>query len=230
MNKDANPDAICNTLSHVPLFQSLDPEQLTEIGKTVQDVRLNKGATLFRAGEQSHGFYVVAFGQIKLCITTQAGDEKIVEIIGPRQSFGEAVMFLNRPYPVTASSLSDTWLLKIPRQSVDHLLETDPNYARSMLGGLSQRLHSLVQDVEAYSTRSSAQRVIGYLLQHCPENGTDRVDIALPTSKLVIASRLNLTPETLSRVFQELQRNRLIDVQGRSIEIPNPQLLREFLG
>ena len=76
--------------------------------------------------------------------------------------------------------------------------------ARRMLAGLSMRLHSLIADVESYSLRSSAQRVIGYLLQQAPDDEQGPTEITLPTSKQVIASRLNLTPETLSRIFHDL--------------------------
>lgn len=230
MNKDSTPETISKTLAHIPLFQALSPEQRTEIAGCAQDIRLGKGEVLFRASETPSGFYIVAFGQIKLFITSPGGDEKVVEIITPRQSFGEAVMFLQRPYPVTAVALTDAWLLKIPQQSVDHLLGTDPSFARRMLAGLSLRLHSLVQDVESYSMRSSTQRVIGYLLQQCPDESPEMQEITLPTTKLVIASRLNLTPETLSRAFQELGRQALIVVDGRSIQIPSLKRLREFMG
>lgn len=228
MRKESSPETIVQLLSHAPLFQSLATEQLATIGSQVVEIRQEKGDTLFRAGETPSGFYFVAFGQMKLVVSSPLGDEKVLEIIGPRQSFGEAVMFLQRPYPVTAIALAETWLLKISQQCVDELLATDPSFAKRMLAGLSFRLHSLVQDVESYSMRSSTQRVIGYLLQYCTDDSAS--DIVLPTSKLIIASRLNLTPETLSRVFQELTRNRLIDVQGRSVHIPDPRRLREFIG
>jgi CRP-like cAMP-binding protein len=97
----------------------------------------------------------------------------VVQIVGPRQSFGEAVMFLDLPCPVFAEALVDSLLLHIGSGPVFELLETDPLFARRMLAGLSMRLHSLVQDVETYSLRSSAQRVVGYLLQHCPQNDAE---------------------------------------------------------
>ena len=65
--------------------------------------------------------------------------------------------------------LADTLLLHIAKDAVFKLLETDMSFARALLAGLSMRLHSLISDVESYSLRSSAQRVIGYLLQHCPQ-------------------------------------------------------------
>jgi CRP-like cAMP-binding protein len=72
--------------------------------------------------------------------------------------------------------------------------------------------------------------VVGYLLQHCPQEGECKgsFDISLPTSKQVIASRLNLTPETLSRIFHDLATNGLIAVSGKQITINDVKRLREF--
>ena len=143
-------------------------------------------------------------------------------------------MFMDRPYPVFSESLADSLLLHISRNAVIDLLEQDTSFARHMLGGLSMRLHSLVQDVESYSLRSSTQRVIGFLLQHCDREcegrslAPDAQTFALPTSKQVIASRLNLTPETLSRIFHDLSEAGLITVQGKQITIHDVCRLREF--
>jgi CRP-like cAMP-binding protein len=169
-------------------------------------------------------------GQLKLAFPSVQGNEKVVEILGPRQSFGEAVMFMNRPYPVFAEAIADSLVLQIGSGAVFRLLEGDASFARRLLAGLSIRLHSLVHDVETYSLRSTAQRVIGYLIQHCPEGNGDggAVEIHLSTSKQVIASRLNLTPETLSRVFHDLTERRLLKVSGKVITIPDLARLRQF--
>lgn len=228
MNQESNSETIRKILFHLPLFQTLSPEHLDRIVAGTKEIRLDKGATLFRKGAPALGFHVVVYGQVKLSITSPQGNEKVVELIGPRQSFGEAMMFLSRPYPVTSEALTDSLVLYVSRESVDQLLSEDLSFARSMLAGLSFRLHSLIQDVESYSMRSSTQRVIGYLLQQCPDPADKVMEVSLPTSKLVIASLLNLTPETLSRVFHDLTQNGLIEVEGRMIRIHNPNRLREF--
>lgn len=217
-------------LSRLPLFQELTPDQLAILETACRERRLAKGEMLFQKGDLFKGFYVVVFGQIKLAFPSSQGNEKVMQIIGPRQSFGEAIMFLDRPCPVFAEGLLDSLLLHIASAPVFELLEADPLFARRMLAGLSMRLHSLVQDVETYSLRSSAQRVVGYLLQYCPQEGESRgsFDISLPTSKQVIASRLNLTPETLSRIFHDLASNGLIGVSGKKITINDVKQLREF--
>lgn len=217
-------------LAHLPLFRELSPEQIEQIAAGTREKRAAKGEMLFQKGDKPHGFYVIVFGQVKLAFPSSNGNEKVVEIIGPKQSFGEAVMFMDRPYPVFAETLTDTLLFFIAENALLDLIQRDPSFARRMLAGLSLRLHSLLQDVESYSLRSSTQRVIGFLLQLCDEKegGDGEITIALPTSKQVIASRLNLTPETLSRIFHDLAEAKLIAMQGKKITVHELRRLREF--
>jgi len=217
-------------LTRLPLFQELSPEQIGRIAAKAHAHRLAKGEVLFHQGEPAQGFFVVVSGQIKLAFASAQGSEKVVEIVGPRQSFGEAVMFMGRAYPVLAQALADTFLLQIPQQPVFELLGSDVTFARAMLAGLSRRLHSLVADVEAYSLRSGTQRVIGYLLQQHAEQAKSRpaAELTLPISKQVLASRLNLTPESLSRILHELSSSKLISVRGRQVTIHGLQRLSEF--
>lgn len=217
-------------LAHFPLFQALSTPQLERLAEGTREVRLTKGTTLFTRGSAATGFFIILFGQVKLVIDSPQGDEKVIEIINQRQSFGEAVMFLGRPYPVSAVSLNDTLLLHVPKDTVDNLLEEDSRFARGMLAGLSMRIHGLIKDVESQALNSTTQRVIGYLLQRCPEDeGIDTTSIELPTSKLLIASRLSITPETLSRVFAKLVGQQLIEVHGRNVQIPSIQKLQHFV-
>ncbi|MEW6513188.1 MAG: Crp/Fnr family transcriptional regulator [Pseudomonadota bacterium] len=220
---------IPSLLVRLPLFQALTQEQVAHVSAHTRSKRLPKGEMLFQKGDLAHGFYVIVFGQVKLAFPSSNGNEKVVEIIGPKQSFGEAAVFAQRPYPVFAQALADTLLLHIGRDVIFELLESDTSFARHMLAGLAMRMHSLIQDVESYSLRSSAQRVIGYLLQHCPNEGCEgSIEITLPTSKQIIASRLNLTPETLSRILHDLAEAKLIEMQGKRISIGNLQRLREY--
>ena len=217
-------------LGRMPLFSALTADQLVPITAATRERRLAKGEMLFQKGDMPKGFFVIVFGQVKLAFPSSQGNEKVVEIIGPRQSFGEAVVFMGKPYPLFAEALTDSLLLHIAKDALFKLLEADASFAHAMLAGLSMRLHSLVSDVESYSLRSSAQRVIGYLLQHCPQDGEcqGKLQMTLPTSKQVIASRLNLTPETLSRIFHDLAEHTLIEVHGRQITVPDLLRLREY--
>lgn len=218
-------------LSRLSMFQELAPDQHERIAAATLEKRLDKGEILFQKGDPPKGFYVVVAGQLKLAFPSLSGHEKIVDILGPGHSFGEAVMFMeNQPYPVFAQALSDSVLLHVAKAAIFDLLSSDASFARRMLAGMSLRLHSLIRDVESYSLRSSTQRVIGFLLQHCPQDqdSGSKLAITLPASKQVIASRLNLTPETLSRIFHELTEHQLIAVHGREVTVLDTVQLREF--
>lgn len=217
-------------VSRLPLFHELSTEQIAAIAAATRERRVARGEMLFQKGDTPRGFFVIVMGQVKLAFPSASGNEKVVETLGPRQSFGEAVMFMDRPYPVFAEALTDTLLLHIASAVVFDLLGQDASFARRLLAGLSHRLHALVQDVESYSLRSSAQRVIGYIIQHCPHEGEceGSFELQLPTSKQVIASRLNLTPETLSRIFHDLSDHGLITVHGKQIRVHDMRRLREF--
>ncbi len=156
------------------------------------------------------------------------GDEKIVEIIGPGFSFGEALMFMEKPYIVGATALADSMLLHIAKEAVFSELERNPAFARRMLAGMSRRLHGLIKDLESYSLRSGSQRIVGYLLKDEPEG--DGALVTLTVSKKLLASRLNLTPEYFSRVLHELSELGMIAVNGRNITIIDMARLRAYEG
>jgi CRP-like cAMP-binding protein len=222
---------IPGALAAMPIFSNIGPESLSAIAAGTEVIRLKKGEVLFRQGDIPSGIYMVVDGQIKLAFAATRGAEKVISLRGARESFGEAVMFAQKPYPVYAQALADTRLLLIRGEPLFELLARDPGVARRMLAGLSMRLHALVLDVEAYSLRSSAERLIGFLLQSVgtgEDVGEGRAEIDLPASKLIIASRLNVTPETLSRVQHDLVEAGLIAVQGRHIVIHDVRRLREY--
>ena len=227
--KSLSPEVL-RGIERLPLFHELDPDQLHSIAINAREVSVDKGEMLFQRGDESNGFFLLLRGQIKLAFPSAQGNEKVIAIVGAGQSFGEAAMFLNQPYPVRAEALVNSEIVLIRSSVIFELLTQDKNFARKLLAGLSMRLHQLVQDVELYSQRSSAQRVIGYLLQLCPTaGGCDMpITVDLPTTKQVIASRLNLTPETLSRILHDLSEKALIEMQGRRIHIPNPEPLRFY--
>jgi CRP-like cAMP-binding protein len=219
-------------LANLPLFRQLTPAQLAQIAQGTRIVRATRGDLLFRKGDAPSGFYLIVYGQVKLALSSHDGVEKVLQLFGPGQSFGEAVMFLERPYPVHAACLADSVLLLVPHKPVFDAIDANPDFARRMLGGLSARLHELVTDVEAYSTRSAAQRLVGYLLNLSASDSEPRAlpesTVSLPTSKHVVASRLNLTPETLSRLLHTLAADELISVDGRVVTIMDFERLKSY--
>lgn len=221
-------------LANVALFRDLTDEQRVPLVAGARPRRIDRGEVLFRRGDTPLGMHVVVNGRIKLSFVSANGTEKVVDIINPGDSFGEAVMFLEKPHVVTAQALAETLLLFVPSEVVFRLIDSDPQFARRMLGGLSRRLHQLVADVESYSTRSGTERLIGFLLRDCGIDGTGEgggpLELELPVAKGILASRLNLTQEHFSRILHDLATVGLIEVQGRRIRVLDVERLRRHAG
>ena len=220
-------------LARLPLFASIDEATLGWLAARCELRRLNRGEFVFQAGGPAEAFFVVVGGQIRLFVSAPNGQEKVVQIFGPGQSFAEAVMFLGVPAPLSAQALSEAIVLNVPREAVLEEITRDSQFALRMLAGLSRRLHGLVQDVEAYSLRNGVQRVIGYLLneRHVPGQSPGAAPtVSLPVSKGTLASRLSLTPEYFSRVLRELEEAGLIEVDKRDIRILDADKLAAYEG
>ena len=217
-------------LANLPLFKELAPAEIDRLAAGTTELFVPRGEIVFQRGDPCVGFHAVVYGQVKLSFVTPQGGEKVVEIISPGFTFGEALMFMDKPYIVMAQALSDTLLLHVAKEAVFHGIEHDPGFARRMLAGLSRRVHALMADVESYSLQSGTQRVIGYLLRQDAEGGEGQASytVRLPTSKSIVASRLNLTPEHFSRILHELVDRGLVAVEGRDVRIVDAQKLRRL--
>ena len=214
-------------LKRLPLFADLSAEQLDTVAAATSELHATRGQVIFKRGDPCNGFHMVIYGNVKLCFVSSQGDEKVVELIGPNQSFGEALMFMDRPYIVQAEALADCMLLHVQKQVIYDEIERSPAFSRRMLSGMSRRLHGLISDVESYSLRSGSQRIVGYLLKDDPVQGEE---MTLSVSKKMIASRLNLSPEYFSRVLHDMADHGLLSINGRSVTILDTERLRAYEG
>lgn len=224
---DIRPSVV-EILSRQPMFRGLSLEELSLIASGCREVRARKNEVLFHKGDDPAGMHILVMGQIKLAIPSPGGAEKVVHMCGPGSTFGEAVLFLDRPYPVTAQATVDSILLLASRHTLLEAIDASPGLTRKMLASLSVRLHELLDDMESCTLRSSAQRVLCFLNQSLPAQAGGSCDIHLNASKQTIASQLNLAPETLSRVLGHLSDAGLIKVKGRTITVLDCQKLKNF--
>lgn len=218
-------------LSVLPLFSDMQPAELARLAQGCQLRRLARGEMVFHVGQPCEEFHVTVMGQVKLFALSPAGQEKVIELIGPGASFAEALMFTGKPYIINAQALTDSLLLSVSKHAVLTEIAHDARFALRMLAGISRRLHGLVHDVQAYALHSGMQRVIGYLLrdqvvQDCATG--EVITVSLPVSKATIASRLSLTPEYFSRVLHELEAAGLIRIDKRDIRILDAKRLASF--
>ena len=221
-----SPVKVQDFLQNLPLFGALSTKELDRVSAGTTRVRAPAGTVLFRRGEPCSGLYLIVYGQVKLAFGGSEGAEKVVEILGPGQSFGEPFLFLDEPHLAFAETLADSLLLVVSKAALFAEIDRNPRFARNMLTLLAERLHRRIADIEAYTLKSSAQRVVAYLLRDVPSDARSPLEVKLSAAKGVVASRLSITREHLSRVMHELVQAGLIEVRGRTIRILDPARLR----
>ena len=160
---------------------------------------------------------IVANGKVQLLLPNTADEAKVLAIMERGMSFGEAAMFMNIPFPVSARASEDTVLVFIPQQTLDAVLAAHPDFARQLLAQLSRRLHALVLDIAGYTQKNAGNRIAAYLLEQVQQSG--KPSIHLDDRKQAIASRLSVAPETLSRTLRLMQQSGIIRVKGYRIDV-----------
>jgi CRP-like cAMP-binding protein len=185
---------------------------------------------LFDRGQPARHFYIVVEGQVNLALYSKAGEEKIVDILGPGQSFAEAVMFMAGPvYPVSAVAAGASRIARFSSGEYLSLLRESPDTCLRMLGHLSQRLHMRIREIEYLTLESATHRLVRLLESRLPIAGDGPHEIQLQESRQEIASRLSMKPETLSRILRNLADGGVIVVHGRSLQVPSRQRLAAVL-
>jgi CRP-like cAMP-binding protein len=208
------------------LFRPISPFELESLKKEVVKLELDKGLSLFQKGDMADGCFILVYGMIKLAVPASNGSDKIVELIRPGQCFGEAMLFLEEPYPFYAEALEPSLLLRLPKNALFKLLEQSPAIARQMMTGLSYRLLGFIRNVERHASHNAMQRVVDYLVQTAVAQESN--DFRLELKKNVVASLLNLTPETFSRMLHHLSELGLITVSASRITISSLSSLKDY--
>ena len=207
------------------LFECLNEDQLSRVAKRAVRVRLQEGESLFEQGDPADRFYLALKGQIKLFRLSPAGNEKIIEIVMPGSTFAEALMFLERAcYPVGAEALTAAEVISVDARDFADMLRGSVDTCFLLLGDMSQRLRGLLREIDELSLHSATCRVAAYLIHNTPD-GSD--SFQLPIAKQVMASRLSVTPETLSRIIKQLTIGGIISISGSRVSILDRKALKE---
>jgi len=211
------------------LFSALTDEQFDRVAADVQVVHLAPQQLLFQRGDSARHFFVVLEGEVKICLQSRGGDEKVVERMSAGHSFAEAVMFIEGPhYPVAAVAIEESWVAAVPNAEFLAILRENTETCLRLLADLSRRLHSHIRQIENLALENATNRVVKHLVDLAGAGAAGHATVTLGESKQLLASRLAIKPETLSRSLKSLTDAGVIAVQGRSIDIRDLARLRHW--
>lgn len=199
-------------LGRLPMLRHAPARRIAALAREARTVHAPRGTVIARRGERPGGLGVVARGLAKLSLKGEA--EKVIRLAGPGDSFGEELLVLRRPLAMDITALADTVVLMVPRAPLLRLLEADPRSMRALLATVCERLDALLADLEAITLHGARERLAAFLDSLAAEGKA-----TLPASKTVVAARLGITKETLSRLLHRLADDGLIEVNRREIRL-----------
>ena len=152
-------------LRGIYLFSGIGAPDLEVLTRMAVRKSFPRQTTIFREGKDAQGFYILITGQIKLVKTSLEGKEYIIRLAGPGETFAEAAVFGDIPYPATAITLEDCQTLFFPKGPFLHHLAASPALARIMLATLSRLLLHLTKQLEDLSLKEVSARLARYILE-----------------------------------------------------------------
>lgn len=203
-------------LADARLFRMLDEPQLDQIVAHTRSMTVSQNMCVVNEGDAPEGTYWIVYGQVKIFFHTKKGSEKTLEILGQGTCFGLSEMLLERPHLAFVKTTVDSLLLHIGRDAMLQVAKENFGFARELMTCVGRQFYGLVRDIESYS-QSAMQRLTGYLLRQSRREASDYIELV--ANKALIASRLSLTPETLSRLFHHLVQEGVISISGCRIRI-----------
>lgn len=222
---------IRKVVSACVLFKQLPAEELDGLLAHSKIISLNEGEYLFQQGDKAKKLFLLLGGELKLAAGSPSGQEKILHIVQPGQTFAEALMFLEAPtYPVNVMALAPSRVISFSAKKYKTILKGSVKACFGVMSSYSVRIRQLVDEIEVLTLHNATFRVIHYLLKEIPSHQHDAISVKLSAPKNAIASRLAITPETLSRILAKLKHEKIIQVSDKKIQLLNIDWMRKFIS
>ena len=228
IRRRAAHDAELATAISLPLLEPFTPRELGSlVGPTALAIYADD-TQLFTAGDAADRFYVVIEGSVRLYATLPDGRETIIAVLGAPATFGEAAMFSSGLFPVNAMATAGTALLHVGATAFLADLAARPELGLGMLQSMRKWEARLLEEIRQAKLLSPVQRLAGFLLSLC-DGREGEVTVKLPFRKTLLADKLGIKPETLSRNFQRLAAAGIYG-SGDTLTIPDTAILQRLFS
>jgi CRP/FNR family transcriptional regulator, anaerobic regulatory protein len=194
--------------------------------------KIQRAASLFRAGDPLVSVYVVRSGTFKTVTVCRCGKQKITGFYLSGDMIGLDA-FNDCMHPYDAIALEDSEVCVIPVHHLERMASAVPALQKQLIRALScdiSRDHGLMQLLGCMDAEQRVARLLLNLVQRYHRLGYARDELLLHMTRDEIASYLDLSSETVSRVLSRLQLKGLLAVHQRHIQFTDPDRLAEVLS
>ena len=215
-------------LLSLPLLNNIEKATKEALLEHARVETCTPGQQLSVVGERPEWLFIVLDGWVKICSSNERGDEAILQMIGSGDTVIDAPVYRNEQASVQAEVEQKSLMLQIPAKTVREQLIADNVLLTNALQRLAVRSQRQLQHIERARLKSAQERVGWFLLSLRIEMDNAIVgtvkSITLPYNKATIASYLDMTPETFSRILKSF-REEGITVQRNLVTLDDPRSL-----
>jgi CRP-like cAMP-binding protein len=195
---------------------NIDESLLYSFGAEGKDYK--KRELVFKEGDHALYYFQISEGKVKLNNYNEDGKEFIHNILGKKQSFGEAMLFLSQDYPINAVCLEASRIIRLPKNNFFEMISQHPHLSLEMNACLSQEIYYKLKMVQSMASQNPMQRLIGlldYLKSYHDEDCQHCFHIAFTRQQ--IANLTGLRVETVIRTLKKMEKEGSITLQDRKI-------------
>jgi CRP-like cAMP-binding protein len=195
-----------DTVRNIPLFSSLPEEELEKLTHGAQINCYARNEYIFRQGDPVEHIHILCDGIVKEFRKSPDGCEFTTSIYESGDMFCKAELFLKGQVHRTHTvAVNTAYVLELPIQQFKECVERHDSIFHGLLATLAQYAFMKQLEVEQHLTMTTAEKVANFLKGLCASHGFDPQGFTLPYKKSLIASRLGIELETLSRVLPKLK-------------------------
>lgn len=211
----------------LPLFKGLSDWTLADLFRNASVGSYKKGKLLFLEGELPNRLYIILDGWVKLYKGNSSGEETIVQMLTSGDMIAESAVFLNAPFPISAQVAKEAQILTLPAPIIRENINTNNDLAINVLTAMSVHSQLLIQGLESIRLKSATERVGWFLLKLLLEQGRVPDMVELPYDKSLIASYLDMKPETFSRTLKKFKQKGF-EIRKDAVILPQVKALCGF--
>lgn len=195
---------------------SIQPRLLHSVGAIEE--RFHAGDYIFREEGTPQYYYQVVEGEIKLNNYSNEGKEFIQNILSEGQCFGEAMLFIEKPYPVNAIAMSNCTILKISREKFFTLIDIYPQIALDICNALYEKTYNKYIMMRKISSKNAVERLTEMLdLMKETQEKKEKYTYEIPHTRQQLASLTGLCVETAIRAIKKMEGNKMLKIRNRKI-------------
>lgn len=188
-----------------------------------------KGQNIFYQGNHSHGLYCIYSGKVKLSKLGEDGKEQVLRFAKTGDILGYRALLSNESYQATATAMEDCYVCHVPKNNCLGLMEKNSGLSLNIVKQLSHDLRIAEQHLVNIAQKTVKERIAEAMLLMYNTFGFTQdgktLDVSLSRSE--IADIAGTTPETAIRTLSQLNKEGIIKLVGKSIQIPSVSSLAQ---